>query len=37
MVSKSPRNFISLLRNASSAPRRSMAIPAICAMRDISS
>src|ERR1700722_277260 len=37
MLSKSPRNFDSLLRRASSAPRRSMAIPAICAIRDMSS
>ena len=37
MLSNSPRNFASLLRSASSALRRSMAMPAICAMRDMSS
>jgi len=36
-LSNRPRNFDSLLRSASSATRRSMAMPAICAMRTISS
>ena len=36
-LSNRPRNLASLLRSASSARRRSIAMPAICAMRDMRS